>query len=222
MITERTARRRHYVPPGIFSEVIIAVGSHRPVKEFARLKFTASGNIYWFDEPLEGYSPSAPTTRTDRDYHMSFHVSGETHLKTHNKRINLRPRLGVPLRVWPAIETWSCGTTVFAEDFFYEGLPTVGPDKKGEWTVPCLYEKVIGSALRCSVDLVNRSEENVMEQAIMNRFALIGPTSYALSFAHQGRTVVMCLEFSGGEKGVDEGQLRARDPKQLHNIKVDL
>lgn len=208
--------RHHYDTETNFKVGIIALGSERPVKEFIKLTFNRMGDIYLFDELLPDKD------RTELHHHLSLHESGAIYNRSPGKpreHSHKRTR-STPLSGRPAFQELSRATTALSEDFFYEGHRTIGFEMSNHIVAWCPYRMVIGSTLRWSIDLVNREEDSVIDHVIRKRFPSESQASHVFSFSHQGRTVVACMEFSGGTAVVDERKLKEVDAKKLQHHRV--
>lgn len=208
--------RLHYNTQSGFRIAIIALGSDRPVKEFIKLTFAAKGDIYLFDELLPDKD------RTELHHHLSLHESGAVYHRSPGKQREKIPKkmLSTPLSERPAIQDFPTATTTLSEDYFYEGHRTVGLGEGNQIVVWCPYKMVVGSTLRWSIDLINSEHDSTIDRAIRNRFKSVTQDSYAFSFFHHRRIVVICMEFSGGMAQVDEQKVRETDAKHLVHHRI--
>lgn len=208
--------RNHYDTKDGFHVAIIALGSERPVKEFIHLKFGGAGDIYLFDELLPDIE------RTELHHHLSLHATGANYYRSPGKPRDRSPKnkRSTPLSDRQAIEEFPPATTNLSEDYFYEGHRTVGQVEGNRIVVWCPYKMVIGSTLRWSIDLMNSEDDSRIDRAIRNRFPLDDQNSYAFSFSHQGRTLAVCMKFSGGTGVVDEQRVIDTDAKKVEHHRV--
>lgn len=206
--------RQHHSTQEGFRIATIALGNEKPVKEFIELKFANKGDMYLFDELLPG------TDQKERHHHLSIHASGMTYHRSPAVPHELGQRDTGVNRLGPAVQELTTGTVNLADDYFYEGHRTVGLEKTGQIVVWSPYRLIVGSKLRWSLDLVNTEEDSIINQAVEDRFRSFEQDRHAFSFSHQGRTVVVCMEFSGGNAAVDDQKVKKTDNKKLEHHRV--
>ncbi len=203
--------RLHYDTRAGFREAIIALGSKRPVKEFLKLTFAGRGDIYLFDELLPDKD------RTELRHHLSLHQSGAIYQRSPFKRRERIPQRApsVAGSERPAIQDFPVARTTLSEDYFYEGHRTVRLGEVNQIVAWCPYKMVVGSTLRWSIDLMNSRDDSTIDRAIRNRVQSVTQDVYAFNFFHRGRTLAVCMTFSGGTAEVDDQKVLETDEKNL-------
>jgi hypothetical protein len=194
-------------------EAFIVLGSNRPVKAFAKLKFERKGDILWVNDLLS-YEGGV-------DEHVSFHQSGHIASTSINRRDGYsRQRLQQPTDA--CVTQFTSGWVRLSEEYFYEGLAELKVPKGRRIFVECLDATIIGASMKYSIDLINGRDEALIQSSIGRRVASNNPRQHVLVFEHQRRTLLLCLEFNDGDGPVDEDKLRETDQRSLTHMKVCL
>ena len=110
-------------------EAFIVLGSDRPVRAFAKLKFERKGDIIWVNDLLS-YEGGA-------DEHVSFHQSGHIASTSINRRDGYsRHRLQQPTDA--CVIQFTSGWVRLSEEYFYEGLVELKNPTRRRIFVECL------------------------------------------------------------------------------------
>lgn len=179
------------------TEAVIVLGSDRPAKVWAKVRFGKDSDIYWM------YDTVKDVDRTDE--HMSLHRSGEVWSTVQGRRRKAMPIDSSNLR-----EVQS-GTARLEEGDLYHWLPTFQKGGPKEEIVVCLDSDIVGSTVRFTVDLLNGEDSKAIDNVIDKRLDVNDPRSHALVFHHQGRTLIVCLHFDGGMGPIEPSKVLEAD-----------
>jgi hypothetical protein len=176
---------------------VIVLGSDRPTKVWAKVRFGKSGDLYWMCDTVKDVD------RTDE--HMSLHRSGEVWSTVQGKR-----RKAMAIGSTNPKEVQS-GTERLEEGYLYHWLPTFQKAEAREEVAVCLDLSIVGSTLKCTVDMLNGEDGEAIGNVIGKRLNVNDPRSHALVFYHQGRTLILCLHFDGGTGPIEQSKVDEAD-----------